>query len=165
METKSSTARLVLSRVRPALASLDHVVRTFDACAVSTNRWTLESASKAGCMHLLSRLLTNKWPELCRDFRESRFLYDVALAAQLGDTDLLHWRWTRHLLGYPEDVAILIARTAVFNGHVHVLQWLYDVDGHVQAMDLMQMHLRCSTANIVHWFIAHRRHLQMEVLV
>lgn len=68
-------------------------------------------------------------PTAC-NFRELRFLHSIAVASRTGNTNGLHWWQTKYLSVYSDDLAILIARTATFRSHLHLLKWLYDVDGH-----------------------------------
>lgn len=87
---------------------------------------------------------------MCYEFHEACFLYNIEIAARAGDTNVLNWWSTKYLPNGP-DVAGTIIRIAAYKGHLHVLQWLYEVDGHVRSIGRMKTPLICVLPEIVHW--------------
>lgn len=153
---------LVLGRAHPAVAALAHVAQGISSFLDSSKKWTLESASKAGFVFLLDRLAASEWKDVCYEFRESRFLYNIEIAARAGYTDVLNWWRTKYLPNGP-DVSGAIIRIAAYKGHMHVLRWLYEVDGHVRSIGRMKTPLICVLPEIVHWVREHRRQVKLDV--
>lgn len=131
------TVGLVLKSLTPPIASLPHVAQTVSAFVDYSHQWTLEKATKAGHLLLLDRLAAKQWSGVDYDIREARFLYNVRAAVRRGIPSVLHWWRTKYLPDGP-NVAADILRLAACKGHMNVIQWLYDVDGHVRYIGGMQ---------------------------
>lgn len=157
-----TAAHLVLARARPAVTSLAHVIQSVSVFLDHSHQWTLESASASGHVHLLDRLAAHEWSGLSADFREARFLYNVRGAAREGQVDVLHW-WRSQYLPGGLDVASAIRQIAAYYDHLHVVQWLYQVDGQAPSLDRMQAPLRCELPEIVYWMHEHHAHVRLEI--
>lgn len=90
-ETAQATADLVLGRVCPPVALLEHAAHSVRGFLDFSRNWTLETASKTGLVRLLDRLASQEWPGLSLVFREARYLYNVRVAARMGYIDVLNW--------------------------------------------------------------------------
>lgn len=72
------------------IAHLPHVAQCIAGFLDNTHKWNLESASKAGLPVLLDRLAASEWSGLSNNFRKTRFLRKVEIAAKLGHALVAH---------------------------------------------------------------------------
>lgn len=158
----STAAHLVLTHTQPAIASLAHVAQSISACLDWSTKWTLETASKTEHLLLLDRLAAREWPGVGPDFREARFLYNIRTAARDGNVAVLNWWRTKYLPDGP-DVTAAILHLAAYTDHLHVIQWLYEVDGQAQSLERMARPLDLALPAIVHWIYEHETQVQMEI--
>lgn len=165
MSSASPTAaHLVLAHVRPIITSLGHVTQSISAFLDHSHQWTLETASASGHVYLLDRLAAHEWSRFSEEFREARFLYNIRGAAREGQVDVLHWWCSKYLTDGPE-AASAIRQIAAFYDHLHVIQWLYQVDGQAPSFDRMEAPLRCELSQIVYWMHKHHPHVELEICV
>lgn len=85
------TAARVVSNSHPQVAALPHVAHKIDAFLflAGTSHWTLESASRLGCVRVLDRLMTQEYPGLNLNGRKLR----LGLATVEGEYDLQVLQW------------------------------------------------------------------------
>lgn len=89
-----------------------------------SHRWTLEQASQAGHVHLLTRLVAQEWPDAGRMFRKFRYRSAILKAATSGQLRVLQW-WLFSYLNQPLPPNYeQIFGLAVKYGHLDILQWL-----------------------------------------
>lgn len=121
MHTLTSVAVVLWT---PPLSSLPReMVAYIDAFADPSRLWTLESASDAGLVRLLDRLVARMLPG---EDREAQYSRGVRRATETGDLAVLHW-WLFSYLVYSKqpDYRFIFRRAASF-GHLQILQWLKD---------------------------------------
>lgn len=96
------------------------------------------------------------------DFLKARFLYNVKSAARRGLPDVVHlWR-SKYLPGGP-GVAGKTIRSAALKGHLNVIQWLNEREGHVNAIGHMKTPLVVSHAEVIYWIHEHVLNANMEI--
>lgn len=106
----------------PLLSSLPReIAASIESFADPSGLWTLESASDAGLVRLLDRLVAQVPPD---EDREAQYSRGVRRATEAGDLAVLHW-WLFSYSGHPKipDYQFIFRRAASF-GHLEILQWL-----------------------------------------
>lgn len=158
----SIAGSLTLMRAYPMVASIGHVVANVRSCLQRAQTWTLESATKAGFVSMLDRLVENEWPGVSHDFREARFLHNVRIAAREGRVGSLNWWRTKYLPDGP-DVAAAILHIAAFKDHMDVLKWLHEADGIVQSISAIKSPVNCSSLETARWMQEHWPHVKLDI--
>lgn len=157
-----TTARIMLHHLRTPIAFLAHVTHSVDSFLDHAHKWNFEVATQAGHVLLLDRLAVNEWLGLNRRFREARFLGNIRTAAKAGLLNVLIWWRTKYMPNGP-DVAAIVLHNAAVNGHLHVIQWLFEVDGHARSIDKMSIPVICSHPEVAYWMHEHQRHVTLSI--
>lgn len=125
---KEEGARVLASvaLVSQSLPPLPHVIALIQTHLDHSHRWTLETASRAGFLHLLGRLTAQENNSgVCSDFRLARFTSAVQKAAAQGrPLSVLQWWSSTYLVG--QDLLPLVLGIAAESGQLGVIQWLLD---------------------------------------
>lgn len=114
----------VVRRTRLAHLPDDIAGRVEELADCSVN-WTLETASRAGFVHLLDLLAAQEWPGVRATFRRLRCRYAVGEAASDGKLDVLEW-WLSSYYGGRElrGACDTVFELAIARGHYHLLDWM-----------------------------------------
>lgn len=149
------------------LAFLPHLVLCINSFLDNSRKWTLESASKAGHILLLDRLLASEWDGVSNTFRHTRFLLGIQSAAIAGQVNFLSWWSTRYLSDeLPMELKRDILRVAAFHGHLHVLQdGFFHDDECLEMIKQMDPPLICQHPEIVYWIRNHSPVAQLRILL
>lgn len=83
-------------------------------------------------------------------------------AMRVGRTDILCWWRTQYLPNGP-DTAEIILRNAAYMSHLHVIQWLFEVDEYTRPIPEMEEPLLCARSEIVCWMHEHQPHVKVDV--
>lgn len=145
-----------------AIAALPHVSRTVDAYLHDLwSTWTLESASEAGIVSILNRLLAQEWTGVSRSFREKRFenAFTNFFQRNYSQVHVLSW-WTS--VYFPTlDPAVIIPRMvqqAIEFNKLDVLEWLHDQGKLALHLSLEGSEwISCQYPQIVYWLHEHAR--------
>lgn len=114
-------------------------------------RWTLESASRAGFVHLLDLLAAQEWSGVSSTFRRLRCRHAVGEAADKGQLDVLQWWLSSNYGGcqlrgaYDTIFELVIAR-----GHYAMLDWLNHQDK-IPVGNARSKGVPCDDPDIVQW--------------
>lgn len=155
---------LLLARVQPAIPT-QYLAPTIYAFLDCSKRWTLETATDVGAAVLLDRMAAREWPGVNHAFRRLRFLFNIETAAKKGFVDALHWWRTKYLANDKPIVTKEIFRIAAFEGHLHVIQWLWETDGPLDPIGRWKPALVTSHPEIVRWVHKHWPQVRMTVLL
>lgn len=149
------------------LAFLPHLALSISSFLDNSHKWTLESASNAGYILLLDRLLASEWPGVTKRFRHTRCLLGIQCAATMGQVDVLNWWCTKYLTDkLPMEVKRDILRAAAFHGHLHVLiGGFFHSNKSLEIIEQMDPPLICQHPEIVHWIRSHTRAARLQILL
>lgn len=126
------TGVAVVCHSRPSIAALDHIVHSLDGFLDLSTTWTIPDTCRFGSVRLLDRIAAridangdkaDTKEELQRIFQDG-----VTKAMTLGQVEVVQWLVRRYPKGQIPSNAV--AETAK-NGHLAVLQWLFDHHDHV----------------------------------
>lgn len=160
------------SQSRHTLASVAYVQRSISTIASLPHEllasyldwshlWTLESATKAGLIHVLNRLREREFPRLDPRIRRARYVNGTRLAIEIKNACLYVFKWW--LECYEPSLASLIEpRTiedAVKCGHLDVLRWLHGRKPHSGELLCSGQPIECHHEAVARW--VHANHIPL----
>lgn len=158
--------RVVMYRKCKRLDAIPLVINVISSFLDNSASWRLESASEAGLILLLDRLLTQEWHGLSMEFRQARCLHAIKCAATNDQGAVLKWWLENYLLSeIPNGASQAILRFAVFHGHLNMLTGeFFRAEESLQMINALDHPLVCQHPAIVRWIRKESDHALVVLL-
>lgn len=162
--TAALTMVAAVTRRKLPLFSAPDVGSMIVTFLIEPSKLSLEDATKAGLSHVVRWIVEHGNPiKRPPEFRKARFLLGVEGAAKQGNIELIK-AWHLFYSDEESEASKKIYEVAVRNGHIHVLDWLYE--GGKLANDAMTkviIGIPYSRADVICWL--HDRFPALKLMI